>query len=55
LWEEGIFTTPAIPPGVPKGRSLIRTSVNADHAPEQIERLIEAFAVVGRRLGVIAG
>jgi 7-keto-8-aminopelargonate synthetase-like enzyme len=53
LWEEGIFTTPAIPPGVPAGRSLIRTSVNANHAPEHIERLLEAFAAVGKRLGVI--
>ena len=54
LWEEGIFTTPAVPPSVPSGRSIIRTSVNASHSPEQIERLLEAFATVGRRLGIIA-
>lgn len=54
LWEEGIFTTPALPPSVPKDRSIIRTSVNADHASEQIERLLEAFAGIGRRLGVIS-
>ena len=53
LWDEGIFTTPALPPGVPTGRSIMRTSVNADHTPEQIERLIEAFARVGKYLGVI--
>ena len=53
LWEEGIFTTPAIPPGVPEGGSLIRTSVNANHTFEQIERLLKAFAHIGRRLGVI--
>ncbi len=53
LWEEGIFTTPAMPPSVPKDRSIIRTSANADHTPEQIERLLEAFAGIGRRLGVI--
>jgi 7-keto-8-aminopelargonate synthetase-like enzyme len=44
---------PAIPPGVPDGRDLIRTSVNPDHAPEQVGRLIEAFAVVGKRRDVI--
>src|SRR3712207_6804850 len=44
LWEAGIFTTPALPPGVPPGQSIIRTSVNANHTPEQIERLLEAFA-----------
>ena len=53
LWEEGVFTTPALPPGVPEGRSLIRTSVNANHAPEHVERLLGAFASVGKRLGVI--
>ncbi len=53
LWEAGIFTTPALPPGVPPGQSIIRTSVNANHTPEQIERLLAAFATVGRTLGVI--
>ncbi|MDQ3965753.1 MAG: pyridoxal phosphate-dependent aminotransferase family protein [Actinomycetota bacterium] len=53
LWEEGIFTTPALPPSVPTGRSIIRTSVNASHSPEQIDRLIEAFAAVRQRLGMI--
>ncbi len=53
LWEAGIFTTPALPPGVPVGQSIIRTSVNANHTPEQIERLLEVFAGVGQYLGVI--
>jgi 8-amino-7-oxononanoate synthase len=53
LWEAGVFTTPALPPGVPPGQSIIRTSVNANHTPEQIGRLLEAFATVGRTLGVI--
>lgn len=53
LWEEGIFTTPAIPPSVPPQKSIIRTSVNANHTPEQLERLLTAFAKVGKRLGVI--
>jgi 7-keto-8-aminopelargonate synthetase-like enzyme len=53
LWEEGIFTTPAVPPSVAPGRSIIRTSVNANHTSEQIERLLEAFARIARRLDVI--
>ncbi|MDQ3792126.1 MAG: pyridoxal phosphate-dependent aminotransferase family protein [Actinomycetota bacterium] len=53
LWEAGIFTTPALPPGVPPGQSIIRTSVNANHTLEQIDSLLEAFATVGRTLGVI--
>ena len=53
LWEEGVFTTPALPPGVPNGQAIIRTSVNANHTREQLDRLLSAFAVVGRRLGAI--
>ncbi len=53
LWEEGVFTTPALPPGVPPNSSLIRTSVNATHTTEQIDRLVEVFARVGQGLGVI--
>lgn len=53
LWELGVFTTPALPPGVAAGRSIIRTSVNANHTTEQLDRLIAAFADVGRRFGVI--
>jgi 8-amino-7-oxononanoate synthase len=53
LWDAGIFTTPALPPSVPPGQGIIRTSVNANHTFEQIDRLIEAFGEVGRRLGVI--
>ncbi|MFO7546839.1 MAG: pyridoxal phosphate-dependent aminotransferase family protein [Trueperaceae bacterium] len=53
LWDEGVFTTPALPPGVPNGQAIIRTSVNANHTNEQLDKLLAAFEVVGRRLGVI--
>ncbi len=53
LWDAGIFTTPAVPPGVPPGMSIIRTSVNADHTPEQLDRLLDAFGTVGRALELI--
>lgn len=53
LWEEGIFTTPALPPGVPSGQSIIRTSVNANHSEEQLDALLSAFETVGRRFAII--
>jgi len=52
-WEEGIFSNPAVPPAVPKGRALIRTSYMATHTPSQLDRVLEAFHKVGKRLGVI--
>lgn len=53
LWDAGVFATPALPPAVPVGEAIIRTSVNATHTDEQLDALLEAFAQVGRRLGVI--
>jgi 8-amino-7-oxononanoate synthase len=53
LWEERVFTTPSLPPAVPTGHAIIRTSVNANHTDEQLDRLLEAFATVGKSLGVI--
>ncbi|HET8986824.1 MAG TPA: aminotransferase class I/II-fold pyridoxal phosphate-dependent enzyme, partial [Trueperaceae bacterium] len=53
LWEMGVFTTPALPPGVPNGQSIVRTSVNANHTSEQLDRLLSSFEIVGRTLGVI--
>jgi 8-amino-7-oxononanoate synthase len=53
-WDAGIFTTPALPPSVPAHQAIIRTSVNANHTPGQLDRLLEVFAAVGRELGVIS-
>lgn len=53
LWDAGIFTTPALPPSVPSGQAIIRTSVNANHTPTQLSALLTAFENVGRGLKVI--
>lgn len=54
LWEAGIFTTPALPPGVPSGQSIIRTSVNANHSDEDLDILVSTFEHVGKQFGIIA-
>ena len=53
LYDEGIFSNPAVTPAVPKGRALIRTSYMATHTAIQLDRVLEAFRKVGKRLGVI--
>ncbi|MCK2215480.1 aminotransferase class I/II-fold pyridoxal phosphate-dependent enzyme [Actinomadura sp. ATCC 31491] len=53
LFEAGVFTTAMIPPGVPPGEALIRVSVTAAHTGAQLDRIVEAFAVAGRRLGLL--
>lgn len=54
LWDMKIFTTPSVPPAVPEGQSIIRTSYNGAHKPEHLEKALEAFEQVGRALGVIS-
>ncbi len=53
LEEEGVFVNPVVSPGVPPGRAIIRTSYMATHTREHLDRALEAFARVGRELGVI--
>jgi glycine C-acetyltransferase len=54
LLEEGIYVIGFSFPVVPKGQARIRTQMSAAHTREHIERAVEAFAKVGRELGVIS-
>ncbi len=53
LQEEGVFVNVAISPAVPEGHALIRTSYMATHTEEQLDRVLTAFAKVGKALGLI--
>jgi 8-amino-7-oxononanoate synthase len=53
LQEEGVFANVAVSPAVPPGKALIRTSYMATHTDEQLDRVLEAFKRVGRKLGII--
>ncbi|WP_244849673.1 glycine C-acetyltransferase [Caballeronia sp. SL2Y3] len=53
LLDEGVYVIGFSYPVVPRGRARIRTQMSAAHTPEQIDRAVEAFARVGRSLGVI--
>ena len=44
LYEHGIFATPVIPPAVPHGDALIRTSYMATHNQDDLAKVIEVFA-----------
>jgi len=54
LWDEGVYTNVALHPAVPRGRSLIRTSVMATHRREHLDRALEAFARVKSRMPELA-
>jgi 8-amino-7-oxononanoate synthase len=53
LYEAGIYTNPVIPPAVPSGSSLLRTSYMATHTDEQLDHVLSTFEEVGSRLGII--
>jgi 8-amino-7-oxononanoate synthase len=53
LQDEGVFANVAVSPAVPDGKALIRTSYMATHTEEQLDKVLTAFARVGRALGLI--
>ncbi len=55
LFEEGVFAMAIGYPTVPKGKARIRVMISAAHEREDLDKGLEAFAQVGRALGVIAG
>jgi len=54
LQQEGIYVTGFFYPVVPQGQARIRTQMSAAHSTEQIEKAVEAFTRIGKKLGVIA-
>jgi len=53
LFEEGVFAMAIGYPTVPQGKARIRVMNSAAHTADDLEQGLEAFAKVGRELGVI--
>lgn len=54
LFDNGVFTNPVISPAVPPGHAMIRTSYSATHTEEQLDRVVEVIARIGRERGLIS-
>jgi 8-amino-7-oxononanoate synthase len=54
LFDEGVFVNAFISPGVPPGMQMLRTSFMAAHEDVHLDRILELFGTVGRKLGVIS-
>jgi 8-amino-7-oxononanoate synthase len=54
LFEAGVFVNPVLSPAVPQGQQLLRTSYMATHTDEQLDYVLEAYARVGKQVGLIA-
>ena len=54
LNEGGVFANPVVPPAVPQGRCMIRTSYMATHTDEMLDRVLGIVEQAGKKLGVIS-
>ncbi len=54
LASEGVFVNPVVPPAVPQGRCMIRTSFMATHTDEMLDRVLGIVEQAGKKLGVIS-
>ncbi len=53
LFEAGVYVNAVVPPAVPQGQSLMRTSYMATHTDEHLDQILEAFRKVGVKRGII--
>lgn len=53
LFEEGVYVNAVVPPAVPQGQALVRTSYMATHTDEHLEKVLSAFRNVGIKHGII--
>jgi len=55
LLDEGIYVIGFFYPVVPQGQARIRTQMSAAHTRAQIDRAVEAFIKIGKKLAVLKG
>ncbi|EQC46968.1 putative 8-amino-7-oxononanoate synthase [Bacteriovorax sp. BSW11_IV] len=52
LQDNGVFATPVVPPAVPKGEALIRTSYMASHNKTELTKVLEVFSEAKKRFEI---
>jgi 8-amino-7-oxononanoate synthase len=53
LFEAGVYVNAVVPPAVPRGQALVRTSYMATHTDEHLDKILSAFKKVGIKHGII--
>jgi glycine C-acetyltransferase len=53
LFQEGVFATGIGFPTVAKGRARVRTIVSSEHTKAELDRALEVFRSVGKRMGLV--
>lgn len=53
LFDAGIFVNVFIPPATPPNKSMMRNSFMATHEPEHLEKVVDCYTKIGKKLGII--
>jgi 8-amino-7-oxononanoate synthase len=53
LFDAGVFVNAFISPGVPNGMQMLRTSYMATHEDKHLDKILDVFGTIGKKLGVI--
>ena len=53
LFDNGVFVNPVLSPAVSSGRQMLRTSYMATHTDAQMDKVLEVFKKVGKKVGLI--
>ena len=53
MFDNGIFANPSVSPAVPPGEAIIRTSYMATHTDEELDKVLDIFAKLGKQFGII--
>jgi 8-amino-7-oxononanoate synthase len=53
LFDAGVYVNAVLPPAVPPGKALLRSSFMATHTDEQLDQVLATFEKVGRKIGII--
>ena len=54
MFDAGVFVNAFIRPGVPPGLEMLRTSYMATHEDSHLNTILEVFAAVGKKMGLIS-
>lgn len=53
LFDAGIFVNVFIPPATPPNKSMMRNSFMATHEQEHLEKVVDCYTKIGKKLGII--
>ena len=53
LFDNGVVCNPVVNPAVPPDSALLRTSYMATHSEEELDIVLDVFAKVGKKFGII--